>query len=545
MQQDGRGSVTSRFRRPSTDQLTSAKGERWQLPTKHGRKHFRHRSNRKQGESKILTERETLGISRGDAEHFTSTWMNFVVVRSSSPYNGIIGVHPTTHSLTNPSLYFKRSILQLVSKAMEQHGRMILESVKNGRLIWPSIEENRVTRPKKYFELSAIEAIQVDCDVKATNIILQGLPRKERECKLYDEFDKFAYKKGETLHSGLIVPMFKKGDDIDAINHMMPFLTAIVTSRTYTSRTSGNNSRKERTVICYNYKEEGHMSKQCTKRKRKRDDSWFKDKALLVQAQANGQILHEKELEFLADPGITEAQATQTVITHNVAYQVDDLNAYDSYCDEINTAKVALIANLSHYGSDDLVENYVNSPEPTPSTRPTKVEVPKELPKVSMEIFQRDNLFSQQSVLSFDQLFAINELNAQSQEKDMVIKKLKERIKSLSGNMKEDKIKKELEEIETIIIELDHRVTKLIAENEHLKQTYKQLYDSIKSSRIRSKEQCDDLINQVNLKSVENSDLNVSLQEKILVITALKDNLRKPRGKAVVDEAVISHPIDP
>ncbi|GJX92876.1 hypothetical protein Tco_0347462 [Tanacetum coccineum] len=90
-------------------------------------------------------------------------------------------------------------------------------------------EENGVTRPKKYSELSTTEAIQADCDVKATNIILQGLPpevyalvsnhkvtkelweriqllmqetsltKQERECKLYDEFNKFAYKKGETL----------------------------------------------------------------------------------------------------------------------------------------------------------------------------------------------------------------------------------------------------------------------------------------------------------------------------------------------------------
>nr|GEX28214.1 hypothetical protein [Tanacetum cinerariifolium] len=157
----------------------------------------------------------------------------------------------------------------------------------------------------------------------------------------------------------------------------------------------------------------------------------------------------------------------------------------------------------------------------------------------------RDNSFSQQSVSCFDKLFEINELNAQSQEKDMVIKKLKERTKSLSENMKEEKIKKELEKIETINIELDHWVTKLIAENEHLKQTYNQLYDSIKSSRIRSKEQCDDLIKQVNLKSAKNSDLNASLQEQVLVITALKDNLRKLKGKVVVDEAVISHSIDP
>ncbi|GJS96672.1 hypothetical protein Tco_0803640 [Tanacetum coccineum] len=110
-----------------------------------------------------------------------------------------------------------------------QHGRMILESVENGPLIWPLCEENGVTRPKKYSELSATKAIQADCDIKATNIILQGLPpevyalvsnhkvakeiweriqllmqgtsltKQERECKFYDEFDKFAYNKGETL----------------------------------------------------------------------------------------------------------------------------------------------------------------------------------------------------------------------------------------------------------------------------------------------------------------------------------------------------------
>nr|GEZ00183.1 hypothetical protein [Tanacetum cinerariifolium] len=109
-----------------------------------------------------------------------------------------------------------------------QHGRMILESVESGPLLWPSIKENGVTRLKKYSELSPPEAIQADCDVNATNIILQGLPpevyalvsthkvakelweriqmlmqgtsltKQERECKLYNEFDKFAYRKGES-----------------------------------------------------------------------------------------------------------------------------------------------------------------------------------------------------------------------------------------------------------------------------------------------------------------------------------------------------------
>ncbi|GJX54158.1 hypothetical protein Tco_0282527, partial [Tanacetum coccineum] len=130
--------------------------------------------------------------------------------------------------------------------------------------------------------------------------------------------------------------------------------------------------------------------------------------------------------------------------------------------------------------------------------------------QLNQEIFQRDNSVSNQSAPNFDQYFKLNELKAQSQEKDTVIRKLKEKIKSLSGNMNEDKVKKDIEEIETINIESDHRVSKLIAENEHLKQTYKQLYDSIKPTRIRSKEQCDALINQVNQKSVEISDLNNS-----------------------------------
>ncbi|GJS36050.1 hypothetical protein Tco_0534432 [Tanacetum coccineum] len=207
------------------------------------------------------------------------------------------------------------------------------------------------------------------------------------------------------LDSGLTVPVFKQGDDpIDAINHMMSFLSVVVTSRypttnnqlrnssnprqqatindgrvtlqpvpgrqisfatgttrTYTPGASGSNFGKQRTVICYNCKGEGHMSKQYTKPKRKRDDLWFKDKVLLVQAQANGQILNEGELAVLADPRITEGQATQTVITHNAAYQADDLDAYNSDCDELNTAKVALMSNLSHYGSDALAE--VHNPD--------------------------------------------------------------------------------------------------------------------------------------------------------------------------------------
>nr|GFA67120.1 hypothetical protein [Tanacetum cinerariifolium] len=64
-------------------------------------------------------------------------------------------------------------------------------------------------------------------------------------------------------------------------------------------------------------------------------------------AQANGQVLQEEELEFLANPGIPESSSNQIVVTNNASYQADDLDAYDSDYDEINSAKIALMANLS------------------------------------------------------------------------------------------------------------------------------------------------------------------------------------------------------
>ncbi|GKB06980.1 retrovirus-related pol polyprotein from transposon TNT 1-94 [Tanacetum coccineum] len=165
--------------------------------------------------------------------------------------------------------------------------------------------------------------------------------------------------------------------------------------------------------------------------------------------------------------------------------------------------------------------------------------------QLNQEIFQRDNSVSNQSAPNFDQYFELSELKAQSQEKDTVIRKLKERINSLSENVINDDVKKDMDEIETLNTELDHRVSKLITKNENLKQTYKKLYYSIKPARIRSKEQCDALINQVNQKSMEISDLNEKFQEQCLIVTALKNDLRKLKGKALVDVAVTKHTTAP
>ncbi|GJU19776.1 hypothetical protein Tco_1153118 [Tanacetum coccineum] len=70
--------------------------------------------------------------------------------------------------------------------------------------------------------------------------------------------------------------------------------------------------------------------------------------------------------------------------------------------------------------------------------------------------------------------------------------------KRLNKTSTTNSVKKDIDEIETINIELEHRVAKLIAENEHLKQNYKQLYDSIKPSRVRAEEHDESLVNQLN-----------------------------------------------
>ncbi|GKE70166.1 hypothetical protein Tco_1528238 [Tanacetum coccineum] len=65
-------------------------------------------------------------------------------------------------------------------------------------------------------------------------------------------------------------------------------------------------------------------------------------------------VLDEEQLAFLADSGIAKGQVTQTTIPQNAAFQTDDLDAYDSDCDDISSAKAVLIANLFSYDSDVL-----------------------------------------------------------------------------------------------------------------------------------------------------------------------------------------------
>nr|GFB74253.1 hypothetical protein [Tanacetum cinerariifolium] len=164
----------------------------------------------------------------------------------------------------------------------------------------------------------------------------------------------------------LIVPVFQKGDDhIDTINHMMSFLTLVVTSR-YPStnnqlKTSSNTSQQAtinngRVIIQPIQRRQNSMTAGSSRPYTSGSSGISGKQRVIVcynckgEAQANGQVLQEEELELLADPGIAETSSTQYVVTNNAAYQADDPDAYDSDYDELNSAKIALMyMNVSQY----------------------------------------------------------------------------------------------------------------------------------------------------------------------------------------------------
>ncbi|GJY34286.1 retrovirus-related pol polyprotein from transposon TNT 1-94 [Tanacetum coccineum] len=159
------------------------------------------------------------------------------------------------------------------------------------------------------------------------------------------------------LDSGFAVPVFSLGDDpIACLNKSMAFLTAVSSSRFPSTnnqlRTSSNprnqaiiqdgrgnatsskgntTSGQARVVKCYNCQGEGHMARKCTQPKLPRNAAWYKEKAMLAEAQETGQILDEEQL-------------------------IEDLDTYDSDCDDLSTAQAVLMANISNYGSDVILE---------------------------------------------------------------------------------------------------------------------------------------------------------------------------------------------
>ncbi|GJV65203.1 hypothetical protein Tco_1476031 [Tanacetum coccineum] len=196
-------------------------------------------------------------------------------------------------------------------------------------------EENRVTRPKKYSELSAMEAIQADCDIKATNIILQGLPPELEQFQVNTKF----------------------------LNTLPPEWSKFMTDVKLVQDLHTTNIDQ---LYAYLGQHEFHANEvPLGPTLQEQVDAILGNKRLLFVTTAKGKdtcpnsVLNLKGNEMIRGLRIKccwYKLKQMTIVTHNAADQADDLDAYDFDCDKLNTAKVALMVNLSHYGSDALAE---------------------------------------------------------------------------------------------------------------------------------------------------------------------------------------------
>ncbi|GJT15397.1 hypothetical protein Tco_0874103 [Tanacetum coccineum] len=149
---------------------------------------------------------------------------------------------------------------------------------------------------------------------------------------------------------------------------MMSFLSTVVTSRFPTTNNHLRNSSNPRQQVTIHdgrvtvQPVQGRQSSFAAGTSRTRSNISGTEennsgiKFFWLKHKGSGKLLNEEELAFLVDPGVVEGLVTQTVITHNTAYQAVDLDAYDSDCDDFSTAKAILMANLSSYRSDVLSE---------------------------------------------------------------------------------------------------------------------------------------------------------------------------------------------
>nr|GEV48764.1 hypothetical protein [Tanacetum cinerariifolium] len=431
---------------------------------------------------------------------------------------------------------------------------MILESVENGPLIWHTVEENGVIRTKKYAKLSAAEKIQADCDTKATNIILQG------------------------------------DDPIACLNKAIDFLTALASSRfpsTNNQLGTSSNPRNQatiqdgrvtvqqaRVVKCYNFQGEGHMARQCTQPKQPRNAAWYKKKEMLAEAQEAGQILDEEQLAFLADPEVPDAILMDNISNYG-SDVISKVNVQDTH---LLAQQDSMILSVIEQLSEQMI-NHVNNWEKANKEYLGKMNASQmdDMIKEKLVLKEQVDLLEQnlskqikkecllQAFTVFKDAeqafyFHISNLTIESSNQPPVKVEVPSELPKVSlVNASLKKLKFHLAQFDSMVkkrttfdarteetknVELENSEAKFLSENErlcneinHVKRVFKVQFDSIKKTHVRTKEKSDSLIDKLNLKSIENEDLKAQIQDKVFVITPLKKDLRRIKGKEIVDIA--------
>nr|GEV40245.1 retrovirus-related Pol polyprotein from transposon TNT 1-94 [Tanacetum cinerariifolium] len=400
-----------------------------------------------------------------------------------------------------------------------QHGWMILESVESGPLLWPSIEENGVTRLKKYYELSTTEAIQANCDVKATNIILQGLPLEVyalgeslrdyylrfslllNDMNIYNmKLEQFQYASQAPSTTPLLLT-YPSNDFQSYVNHnVYNDFQSYVNHNVYNP--SSSMPHVEYAPSVYQQSEfsspniglvvpvfqkgddpinainrmMSFLTSVVTSRYPSTNNQLRTSSNPRQQATINNG--REEELEFLADPGIAET-----------------------------STKIALMVNLSHYGSDNLAESQT-------------------------KITSDSNIISYSQYMNESQYTTIQNSSLPALQDDLILSVIEQLKTKVVNCIKINQDNKNVNEILTAELERYKNQERILKEKNNVVNasvSYEQSLDIEKLKHTISE----------HLKEKE------SLEQKYCHSRGSKETLSKLKEKVVVNEAVPLHSVDP
>ncbi|GKA56350.1 hypothetical protein Tco_0755422 [Tanacetum coccineum] len=225
--------------------------------------------------------------------------------------------------MLDKSIYNSWSSRMLLYIKGKEEGRIMLNSVLEGPLVYGTIEVDGVMRLKIYEELSNKEKLQVDCDLCATNIVLQGLPPNVYSLVNHHHVAK-KIRIEMTMQQVQVNTKFH--------NSLPPEWSKFVTNVKLAKDMHTSNYDQ---LYAYLSQHEAHAQEVCVMRERYSDPLALGE----VGYSTSLGMVHVKYSAYAQESG-----------------QTDDLDAYNSNCDDLSLSKAVLMDNLSSYDSDILFE---------------------------------------------------------------------------------------------------------------------------------------------------------------------------------------------
>ncbi|GKB90241.1 hypothetical protein Tco_0962513 [Tanacetum coccineum] len=333
--------------------------------------------------------------------------------------------------------------------------------------------------------------------------------------------------KSPFVDSCFVVPVFSPGDDpIACLNKAMAFLTVVASSRFLTTnnqlRTS-SNLRNQATI------QDGRVTVQQVQGRQGQNYSGNTYKSNATSSKGNTTSGQARVVKCYncQDPGIPASQ-TQTVIPHNAAFQTEDFDTYDSDCDDLSTTHTVLMANISNYGSEVISEATVQD---------TNLQAQQD----SMILSVIEQMINH--VNNWEK--ANKEQNNESINDELEI--YKESVKTFEQRLNIDlsslDVPSELPKVSLVnasLKKLKFHLTQFdsVVKKRTTPSALEEVSMQLKQEVFQNDESC---VNQnaVEIQEYfEIKDLKAQIQDKVFVITSLKNNLRKSKGKEIVENVV-------